>query len=150
MIRKTFQRVTLTTVREPAPEPYASRIREARDAVSLVSGIIGSDPREHFVAVYLDARHKVLAVHVVSIGTVSDTKVHPREVFGPGLMLAASAILVAHNHPSGDATASGDDKRVTDRLRQAGELLGIELLDHVVIGCDKYYSFAADEYCAMI
>lgn len=68
--------------------------------------------------------------------------VHPREVFGPAVALSATAIVVAHNHPSGDPTPSAEDRAVTDRLRAAGELLGIELLDHVVIGDERYYSFA--------
>jgi DNA repair protein RadC len=75
--------------------------------------------------------------------------VHPREVFGPAVALAATAIIVAHNHPSGDPTPSANDRAVTDRLRQAGELLGIPLLDHVVIGDARYYSFADEASHAM-
>jgi DNA repair protein RadC len=72
--------------------------------------------------------------------------VHPREVFGPALALAATAIVIAHNHPSGDPTPSAEDRRVTERLRAAGELLGIELLDHLVIGDERVYSFASEAF----
>jgi DNA repair protein RadC len=70
--------------------------------------------------------------------------VHPREVFGPALRDSAAALVVAHNHPSGDPTPSADDRRVTERLREVGQLVGIELLDHLVVGADSYFSFAEE------
>jgi DNA repair protein RadC len=138
--RKTWRRVRLSLVREHADQPYA--LRHAGDVVALVRSFLRDDPREHFVAVYLDTRHRPIAVHDAHTGTAGASPAHPREVFGPALQLAAAAIVVAHNHPSGDPTPSAEDRLVTDRLRQAGELLGIELLDHVVLGDASYYSFA--------
>jgi DNA repair protein RadC len=70
--------------------------------------------------------------------------VHPREVYGPALMLGAVRIVVAHNHPSGDPAPSAEDRMVTERLRQAGQLLGVEMLDHVVLGSERFYSFAEE------
>ena len=102
-----------------------------------------------FVAVYLDAKHRVIAIHACSVGTVSSSVVHPREVFGPALMTCASALVIAHQHPSGDASPSPEDRRVTERLREAGELLGVEVLDHVVIGAERFYSFADESFHAM-
>ena len=94
------------------------------------------------MAVYLDGRHRPIALHEAHVGHGTGCPVHPREVFGPAVQLSAAALVVAHNHPSGDPTPSAEDRLVTDRLRQAAELLGIELLDHVVLGDASYYSFA--------
>ena len=136
---RSYRSVRLSIVRERADEPY---LREAGCVAQLCRAVLGDDPREGFLAVYLDNRHRVLAVHRVSIGTCDGVTVHPREVFGPGLQLGAQAIVVAHNHPSGDPTPSSEDRMATERLRQAGQILGVELLDHVVIGAARYFSFA--------
>ena len=91
------------------------------------------DEREHFVAVYLDGRNNVKGVSVISIGTLNASLVHPREVFRPAIVAGAAAVIISHNHPSGDITPSVEDKDATVRLRKAGELLGIALLDHLII-----------------
>jgi DNA repair protein RadC len=90
----------------------------------------------------LDARHRLLALRLVSTGGLHWAPVHPREVFGVAMRERAAAVVIGHNHPSGDPTPSEDDRRVTERLRQVGELVGIELLDHVVVGEEGFYSFA--------
>ena len=146
-VLRSWRRVRLTTVRETTPEPYGmpKQIRSGIDVVQLVRALIAEDPREHFVAVYLDVKHVPIAVHVVSIGTVSASTVHPREVFGPALAASASRVIVAHNHPSGDPTPSPEDRLVTDRLRAAGELLGVGLLDHIVLGAGRFFSFTDDQ-----
>lgn len=90
--------------------------------------------RERFIALYLDARHRVRALETVSIGSLNASLVHPREVFKPAIALSAAAVIVAHNHPSGDPRPSGDDLELTGRLDKCGELLGIALLDHLVVG----------------
>lgn len=142
---RTWRRVHLSLVREKSPEPYAQPavVRHGGDVARLVRQVIRDDPREHFVAVYLDTAHRPIAVHVASIGTVNTTVAQPREVFGPALTLAATALVVAHNHPTGDPKPSPEDFRVTDRLRQAGDLLGVELLDHIVLGADAYHSIGS-------
>jgi DNA repair protein RadC len=141
---RTYRSVRLSIVRETASEPYASppKIRSAGDCVALLRALIAEDPREHFLAIYLDAKYKVLAIHIVSVGIANKSMVHPREVFAPALMLSATAIIVAHNHPSGCSVPSDDDRSITERLRKAGELLGIEVLDHIILGENDYYSFA--------
>ena len=90
--------------------------------------------RERFIALYLDARHRVRALETVSTGSLNASLVHPREVFKPAIALSAAAVIVAHNHPSGDPRPSGDDLELTGRLDRCGELLGIALLDHLVVG----------------
>ncbi len=89
--------------------------------------------REHFVAFYLNSRNSLIAREVISVGTLDASLVHPREVFEPALRHGAAGVIVAHNHPSGDCDPSGDDVLITKRLRQAGELMGVELFDHVII-----------------
>lgn len=138
--RRSWRRVRVSLVREQADRPYA--VRHAGDVVGLLRAFLADDPRERFVVVYLDTRNRPIAVHDAHVGTCDSSPVHPREIFGPALSLAATSIVVAHNHPSGDPTPSANDRAVTDRLRQAGELLGIALLDHVIVGDARYYSFA--------
>ena len=140
--RRTWRRVRLSLVREQAEHSYSHprAIRHGGDVAALLREFLGDDPRERFAVVYLDTRHRPIAVHEAHVGTCDGTPVHPREVFGPAVALAATSIVVAHNHPSGDPTPSAEDRLVTDRLRDAGVLLGIQLLDHVVVGSSRYYS----------
>ena len=108
-------------------------MRGAEDVARFVRNLIGTDAREHFVAILLDARHRPIGYQVVSIGTATAALVHPREVFQAAVGAGAVAILVAHNHPSGDPSPSGQDREVTERLVRAGHLVGIPLLDSVVV-----------------
>lgn len=98
--------------------------------------------QEAFVVLLLDSRHRLMREVEVSLGSLNQSLVHPREVFGPALRESAAAILVAHNHPSGDPLPSQEDHDVTRRLVQAGELLGVRMVDHIVIGAEAYTSFA--------
>jgi DNA repair protein RadC len=94
--------------------------------------------KEYFVIFYLDSRNRELQKRVISIGTLNASLVHPREVFEPAVRDVASHIIIAHNHPSGDPTPSNEDMEVTERLKQAGRILGIEVVDHVIV-CDKQF-----------
>ena len=97
--------------------------------------------REHFVAVTLDGASRVLKTRVISIGTLNQSLVHPREVFRPAILDNAAGIIVAHNHPSGQINPSTEDRRVTKRLKEVGKIIGIELLDHVILTEHGYYGF---------
>jgi DNA repair protein RadC len=97
--------------------------------------------REHFVGFYLNSRHQVLRREMISIGSLNASIVHPREVFRPAIVLSAASRVLAHNHPSGDTTPSEEDLAITRRLTEAGRLLGIELVDHVVVAESGYTSF---------
>lgn len=99
-----------------------------------------NERREHFVMIYLDPKNKAITQEVISIGIVNATMAHPREVFYPAILHNASSIIVAHNHPSGDTEPSTDDLNVTARLVAAGKLLGIEVIDHVIVGLEGYTS----------
>jgi len=123
--------------------PHAERvlISEPRDVALLLTPEFGARTQEHFGIVLLDARHRVRRTRVLSIGSIDGTYVHPREVFAEAVTSGAKAIVLFHNHPSGDPTPSGDDLALTRRLEAAGELVGIEVLDHVIVANNSYYSF---------
>lgn len=97
--------------------------------------------RERFVALCLNARNELVREVVVSIGSLNASIVHPREVFKPALACSAAAIVIAHNHPSGDPAPSREDRDVTRALADAGRLLDVPLHDHVIVGADAYFSF---------
>ena len=124
-------------------------VRQSADVARVVRDSVRGSRRESFFAVLLDTRHRVLGLHVVSTGGLDGAPVHPREVFGPALRDGAAAIVVAHNHPSGDPAPSAADRGVTGRLREVGELVGIELLDHLVVGAEHYFSFAEERVLAL-
>lgn len=109
-----------------------SKITRPEEVAQYLRRRVRDDAREHFVAIYLDGRHRPIADSVVSIGTATASLVHPREVFQPAIALGSVALLIAHNHPSGDVTPSAEDLEVTRRLAEAGRILGVALLDHVV------------------
>ncbi|MFC1763941.1 DNA repair protein RadC [Planctomycetota bacterium] len=101
--------------------------------------------QEHMLCISLNGAHEVLNVRVVTIGLVDQTHVHPREVFADVIAERASAIVIAHNHPSGQLEPSQDDRFVTQQIKVAGELLGIQLLDHIIFTPKGHYSFAEHE-----
>lgn len=103
------------------------------DAAALLHELIGASDREEFVALLLNARHRVTHAHIVSRGALNGTSVHPREVFKAAVLANAHALVVGHNHPSGDCQESTEDKAITQRLREAGKLLGIEILDSIIV-----------------
>ncbi len=101
----------------------------------------GDRKQEHFICISLNGANEVIAHRVVSVGLVNKTQVHPREVFADPITDRASAIIVAHNHPSGDLKPSKEDTEITKQLKAAGETLGIKLLDHIIFNQKEYYSF---------
>ena len=114
-------------------------IDSAEKAVELLSDI-RDKKQEYFVSLTLDGANRLIAKRVISIGTLTASLVHPREVFAEAITDRAASIVVAHNHPSGNLEPSIADKEVTERLRQAGEILGIEVLDHLILGGEGFRS----------
>jgi DNA repair protein RadC len=106
----------------------------------------GSLPVEHFGIVMLDTRHHVLRVKIVSIGSLDTTVVHPREVFREAAAAQAAAIVLFHNHPSGDPTPSKDDLLLTSRMLRAGEVMGIDVVDHLILADHCYYSLVESRH----
>lgn len=118
------------------------RVDEARAVADLLLPEYRSAPHEHFIVLPLTAKNEIIMVAEVSKGTLTHTLVHPREVFTPAIRCAAAHIILVHNHPSGDPAPSAEDLRITRTLAEAGRLLGIPVIDHIVLGADGYYSFA--------
>ena len=131
----------ISLVKEGAVVENAEALDSPAKAAALLRPLIGSKPKEHFVLVAVNALSVPVGVVTVSVGTLSASLVHPREVFAPAILLNAAGIVVAHNHPSGDTTPSAEDKDVTRRLVHAGELLGIPVLDHLIVSANGHYSF---------
>lgn len=115
-------------------------IKDAKDAVAQLQKL-RTVKKEHFVALYLNARNQLVYKETVSIGTLNASLIHPREIFKPALEQCAASLIVAHNHPSGDAEPSHDDMMVTKRIKEAGHIMGIELVDHIIITKNSFYSF---------
>ena len=114
------------------------------EAAQLVQAYLGNPDRENFVVVCVNSKNMPIAINTVSIGSLNSSVVHPREVFKIAILSNAAGIIVAHNHPSGDTTPSKEDRSITETLNQAGQILGIAVLDHVIVGNDEndaYYSF---------
>jgi len=131
----------ISLVKEPSlplPEPMTT----AQQVIAAALPLVRMAWRERFYVIPLNGRHQPLGLFLVSVETMAAAVVHPPVVFMPCMQTAAVACIVFHNHPSGDATPSAEDRAITDRLRKAGDLLGISVLDHVVIGRERSYSFA--------
>ncbi len=108
--------------------------------MSLVKARLKDKKKEHFQALLLDTRSKLIKIAEISIGSLDTSVVHPREVFKEALSASAASVIFVHNHPSGDPQPSEDDMKLTERLAQAGEIMGINVLDHIIIGDKKYLS----------
>lgn len=117
-------------------------IRSPLDGARIAKSFIGDDDREVFFVMCLNTKNEVIAVHRCHVGSLNASIVHPREVFKAAILNNASSIIVSHQHPSGNIQPSKEDLHVTKRLVKGGEMLGIEVLDHVIVSDnDAYYSF---------
>jgi DNA repair protein RadC len=114
-------------------------ISSPADVERLLRGRIANLDRENFVVVLLNTKNEVIETPTVSVGTLSASLVHPREVFKPAIRASAASVILAHNHPSGKVEPSREDREVTKRLGEAADVLGIEVLDHIIVG-DGYFS----------
>jgi DNA repair protein RadC len=139
---------TLVAVGEVARRVQSDRLDEglvltsAAEVYAHFGPLLVDEKRESFYAVLLTGKNRVMAKVRVSQGSLASSIVHPREAFRSAVREAAAAIIFVHNHPSGDPTPSPEDRAITQRLRRAGELMGISVLDHVVVGRGRYFSFA--------
>jgi DNA repair protein RadC len=139
----TIPRYTITLRREGDYAAETVTMESSQDVTVVLRPLFAGADRECFVVACLDAQHQLIGVNVVSVGSLTLCVMHPREVFKPVILLNACAVILAHNHPSGDPTPSPEDRALTTRLVQAGELLGIRVLDHVILTHgSRYYSFA--------
>lgn len=135
------QRTQLAQRFTPAAQSQAA-VDSPEAAAELLAGRLQSLDREHCLLLGVDTRHRPLGTVTVSIGSVDHTFMAPREVFRDAIAMGATSVVVAHNHPSGDHEPSRDDIAISNRLVASGELLGIELLDHIVVGSEGWTSMA--------
>ena len=131
----------LEMVHEKAHEYNIERVTSASDVYSLLHEYSLKE-KEHFLLVTMDGASKVIEKRVIHIGTLNQSLVHPREVFRPAILDNAAGVIISHNHPSGTLEASRADIQITQRLKEVAKLVGIELLDHVILSKEGYYSFS--------
>lgn len=127
---------------EPDPPGERPEVTSPEAAVDVLAPLLVGRDRESCVAALLDTKHRLLDVVTVSVGSIDHTFMSPREVYRDALLANAAAIVVAHNHPSGAPEPSADDRAVTARLVRAGEMIGVELLDHLVVADGGWVSLA--------
>ncbi len=129
---------------ETSPLRRGMRVRCSRDVYEHFSSQCRDLEKEVFLVLLLDTKHRVIREERISVGSLSASIVHPREVFQPAIRESAGAIVAVHNHPSGDPTPSREDYEITVRLKDVGDLVGIHLLDHIVLGEGTFVSFRED------
>ena len=122
------------------------RVRSPQDSYELFKEYLGEVDREHFVVMCLDTKNQPTNISTVHIGSLNASIVHPREVMKTAILSNAASIICCHPHPSGDPAPSPEDIEVTERLAEAGKLIGIELLDHIIIGDDRFISLKEKGY----
>lgn len=115
-------------------------IKKPEQVLEVVKNFLGEVDREHLIVIVLDVKNKINSISVASVGTLNSSIVHPREVFKTAILANGVSIILAHNHPSGDTSPSKDDINITTRIKECGVLMGIELLDHVILGDEKFIS----------
>jgi len=126
--------------------PYGEeQIINSRAAAKIARSFLGDTDREHVLVLILDQKNRVNGINLVSTGSLSSAILHPREVFKPAILGNAARIAIIHNHVSGDIQPSQEDVKITERLREAGEILGIHVLDHIILGDGKHFSFLEND-----
>jgi DNA repair protein RadC len=119
---------------------FKSKIKTAKDVFNYYVDELKDKKKEHFYALYLDTQNRIIEEQLISKGTLNASIIHPREVFNPAIKASCNSVILVHNHPSGDCKPSSEDKEVTKMLYNAGYLLKIKVIDHVIIGKDDYTS----------
>jgi DNA repair protein RadC len=116
-------------------------IKNPEAVCKLISSTIKEKAKEHFKLILLNSRNKKIGISTISVGTLTTSLVHPREVFKEDLAHSAASVILAHNHPSGDPEPSEDDLKITRKLVESGKILGVEVIDHIIVGKNSFYSF---------
>nr|WP_315110220.1 JAB domain-containing protein [Clostridium intestinale] len=134
--RKRIDIVSIKMIRESSMLYEIRRINQPDDAVGIARKFLDDADREQLLVCSVDTKNQPTSISVVSIGSINSSIVHPREVFKTAILSNAASIIVFHNHPSGDTTPSKEDINVSLRLKESGKILGIDLLDHIIIGAE--------------
>lgn len=132
----------LKVVRARRRYGHVQKLRASDDVYRAFQQRYEQADREEFLAVLVDNKNSMLGYNVVSVGSLTSALVHPREVYKPAILANAASVILVHNHPSGDPAPSPEDMEITKRLKETGEVLGIKVLDHIVIGDGRYFSFS--------
>lgn len=117
------------------------KIIDSNSVFEYYKNILGDKKQEYFYCIYLNTKNQIIKDKLLFVGTINESLVHPREIFKEAYLLSASSIICIHNHPSGNITPSKNDILITKQLKEVGMLLGINLIDHIIIGKDEYFSF---------
>ena len=133
--------VSIKMVREGSTKYENRKIETPFDAYVLLKSFLEDSDREKLMVICLDTKNQPINICTVSVGTLNSSLVHPREVFKTAILSNSNQIMLAHNHPSGISAPSSEDKAMTSRIKDAGVILGIELIDHIIIGSNEYFSF---------
>jgi DNA repair protein RadC len=123
------------------PEVKDFDVKNPEGVVKAIRASIQDKAKEHFKLILLNPRNKIIGISTISIGTLNVSLVHPREVFKDAIVHSAASVVLAHNHPSGDPEPSEDDLKITNKLVESGNILGIEVIDHIIIGKNNFCSF---------
>lgn len=137
--RKPALRLITTELADCVAEP-GPLLHGPEDAGAYLATLIGSKDREHLVVLHLNTSHRIVAAETVAIGTLNSAPVHPREVFKAAILSNSKAIICGHNHPSGDITPSQADRDIHEKLRTAGQLLAIDVLDFLIVSGSRHLS----------
>ncbi|MFD2214991.1 RadC family protein [Metabacillus endolithicus] len=138
--------VSLKLVKETSILYKERSIRSPEDGYKLMKHFLGDLDREAFIVISLDTKNQPVSINICHVGSLNASIVHPREVMKSAILSNAASIMVGHNHPSGNSSPSREDLDVTKRLAEAGKIVGIELLDHIILGDDEYVSIKEKGY----
>ena len=141
MSSKRVDIVSIKMIKESSIKYENRKINNPWDGFKLLRDMLEDCDRENMVVVCLNTKNEPINISVVSVWTLNSSLVHPREIFKTAILSNSNKILIAHNHPSGKVEPSNEDDKITKRLKEAGELLGIEVLDHLIIGDGLYFSY---------
>lgn len=144
--QKTKQYIREAKISFKSLKTEAFHVSSPNAVFNFIKSQIGYATKEHFIVLGMDNKNMILVYHIVSIGTISEAIVHPREVFFPVMKALCSGAVIVHNHPSGNTAPSRQDIETTKRMVEAGKILGIPVLDHVIVGNDSYYSLKENGY----
>lgn len=143
MPSKRINYISLKVVKESTIQYPNRRINSAEDAVELLRQFMEGSDREIMLAIYLNTKNEPTAIQTIGIGTLNSCPVHSREIFKGAIATNANSIIIAHSHPSGDPTPSHEDIKITETIVEVGRIIGIEVLDHIILGDGKFVSLKA-------
>jgi DNA repair protein RadC len=145
MKRSKLNVVRIQMVRDHSVQwPHEERYSAPKQVADAGRAFLGDTDREHMLALLIDGKNHIVSITEIAVGSLNQCIVHPREVFKPAILANAAAVILLHNHPTGDCSPSSEDIAITRRLKEAGDVLGIKVIDHVIIGdgTDEYLSFS--------